>query len=126
MAGGRPTSMTQAVLQKLEYAFACAMSDKEASLYAGIAPATLYSYCDKNPEFAERKELLKKQPNITAKINMHGSLNAGDLDNSKWWLERKCKDEFSTKQSTEHTGPNGGAININVLFESGPSDETQE
>lgn len=128
MAGGRPTKMTEATLLKLEHGFACGMTDVEASLYADIAPSTLYLYCSENEEFSERKEELKKKPSMTAKLNMVTSIQCGDLDNSKWWLERKNKDEFSTKQSNEITGADGGSIQTEnrIVIDFGDGDGTQE
>ena len=106
---GRPTVMTETVLEKLTYAFSKGLSDREACLYADINPDTLYNYCKAHPEFAERKELLKEQPKIKAKFNITEQIDNGDSEMSKWYLERKAKDEFSTKQTID------GDININKL-----------
>lgn len=95
---GRPTVMTKTMIGKLEMLFAQGLSDREACLVANISPSTLYDYCNENPEFAERKELLKEQPKITAKLNVAEAIEKKDIDMSKWYLERKAKDEFSTKQ----------------------------
>lgn len=99
--GGRPTVVTPEVLQKLEYGFMRGMTDVEACLYADISKSTLYEYCNKNPEFAERKEELKKQPSVKAKLNVVNAIELGDVDLSKWYLERRNKDEFSQKQQIE-------------------------
>jgi hypothetical protein len=61
----------------------------------------LYDYCNKYPEFSERKETLKKQPSVKAKLNVTEAIEQGDVDLSKWYLERKNKDEFSLKQQIE-------------------------
>lgn len=95
---GRPTVMTEEVLQKLEYAFMRGLTDLEACLFANIGTTTLYNYCEENPEFRERKEELKKNPTAKAKLNVYEAIENKDVDVSKWYLERKAKDEFSTKQ----------------------------
>lgn len=95
---GRPTVMTEAMIGKLELLFAKGLSDREACLIADITPSTLYDYCNLHPDFAERKELLKDKPKIKAKMNVENAISEGDTDVSKWYLERKAKDEFSTKQ----------------------------
>ena len=95
---GRPTKMTEEVLGKLEYAFSKGLSDREACIYAGINPDTLYSYCKKKNDFSERKEYLKDTPILNAKMNVAEGIEKGDKELSKWYLERKCKDEFSLKQ----------------------------
>lgn len=98
---GRPTVMTSEVLQKLEHGFSCGLTDKEACCYAGICEATLYNYCSSNPEFLERKELLKEQPKIKAKLVIAKAIDEGSLKTAQWYLERKAKDEFSTRQEAE-------------------------
>ena len=95
---GRPTVMTEEVIQKLEYAFMRGLTDLEACLYANISKSTLYNYCEENPEFLERKEELKQHPTAKARLNVTEAIEKGDEDLSKWWLERKARDEFSTKQ----------------------------
>ena len=95
---GRPTVMTDDVLDKLEMLFAKGLTDREACLIADINPSTLYNYCNDHPEFLERKELLKEQIKTQAKLNVAEAIEKKDIDMSKWYLERKAKDEFSTKQ----------------------------
>ena len=95
---GRPTVMTEDMIGKLELLFAKGLSDREACLIADISPSTLYDYCTANPDFAERKELLKEQVKTKAKLNIAEAIEQEDIDISKWYLERKAKDEFSTKQ----------------------------
>lgn len=98
---GRPTVMTDKVIGKLELLFAKGLSDREACQIADIDPSTLYDYCNKYPEFAERKELLKEMPKAKAKLNVAEAIENNDIDISKWYLERKAKDEFSTKQEID-------------------------
>lgn len=102
MPAWRPTVIDETVLAKLEYAFTNSFTDDEASLYANISPATLYRYIEDNPEFWERKEILKKNPNIKAKLNWIKKLEWEDYIASKEWLERKSKGEFSTKQEVDN------------------------
>lgn len=99
----RPTVIDEIVLAKLEFAFSNSFTDEEASLYADISPATLYRYIEDNPEFWERKDILKKQPNIKAKLNWIKKLESEDYQASKEWLERKSRDEFSLKQEIDNT-----------------------
>lgn len=111
---GRPTVMTEEVINKLTFAFARGLSDREACLYADIACQTLYDYCTKNPEFAEQKELLKEQPKMQAKLNVSEAIENKDADISKWYLERKAKDEFSTKQEIKADVDADVTINIEL------------
>ncbi len=101
---GRKTIMTDVVVQKLEQAFTYDMTDIEACLYAGICRSTLHNYQKANPEFVDRKEILKNSVAIKAKTNLAKSINDGDKVDTKWWLERKRKDEFSLKHEHEISG----------------------
>jgi len=101
---GRPAIVDDLVLQKLEYAFVHGLTDKQACLYADIAPSTLYNYQNAHPEFVERKETLKDAVTMRAKLNVAAKINEGDIDQSNWWLERRAKDEFSTR--SEHINAN--------------------
>ena len=89
--------MTDEVLRKLADGFASSMTDIEACLYADIAPSTLYLYANDHEGFSEWKEALKKEPGLKAKMNKVKAIKEGDQDASSWWLERKNKDEFSSK-----------------------------
>lgn len=101
---GRPTVMTEDIIAKLEEGFLRGYSDREACLYSDIATSTLYEYCKANPEFAERKELLKESLKIRAKDNVAEELAKKNLSLSQWYLERRAKDEFSPKVENEHSG----------------------
>lgn len=109
---GRPTVMTEAMIGKLELLFAQGLSDREACLIADISPSTLYDYCTENPDFAERKELLKDKPKIKAKLNVAEAIENKDIDMSKWYLERKAKEEFSAKQIID--ADIDGEVTINI------------
>ena len=111
---GRPTVMTEAMIGKLEMLFAKGLSDREACLIADITPSTLYDYCNANPEFSERKELLKDKVKIKAKLNISEAIEKEDTDMSKWYLERKARDEFSVKQTIEADVNNEVTINIEL------------
>jgi len=86
--GGRPTSMTTAVVTKLEYAYSLGCSDAEACFYAGISKHALYDYCKKEPAFSDRKELLKKQPIYLARKVQVDALLDGDKTVAVKLLER--------------------------------------
>jgi len=108
---GRPTVMTPDVINKLESVFAIGGTDKEACAYADISHQTLYDYQHNNPEFVERKEMLKERPFIKARQTIVKALdNPAD---AQWFLERKRKSEFAAR--TEHTGADGTALNVQVI-----------
>lgn len=114
---GRPTVMTNEVVSKLEYGFLKGMNDGEACYYAGISRQAFYDYCNKYPEFADRKEALKKNTAIQAKLNITEEIENGNVDISKWYLERRNKDEFSTKQEVAAEVESEITINIELVDE---------
>lgn len=81
-----------------------AFSDREACLYAGISPATLYNYGADNPGFLERKEQLKLSPNMHAKKAIVEAISKGDLNRAQWWAVHRMGEEFAPKTKTEHSG----------------------
>lgn len=89
MPAGRPTVMTDEVLQKLETAFLMGCTDSEACLAADIAPSTLYAYCKENQAFSERKETLKNNPVFLAKGIQLEALQDGDKSVALDLLKRK-------------------------------------
>lgn len=112
---GRPTKMTPETIDKLEFAFSIGCTDIEACLHADITRTTLDNYQNANPEFLDRKWALKEKPVLMARMNVVHALQACDTDMSKWYLEKKKKDEFSGRQ--EVTGADGEELKgITVEF----------
>ena len=58
--------------------------------------------------------MLKKKISMKAKFNLWKSINIHDVNDSKRWLERKLKDEFSLRQET--TGRDWEPMNTTVLL----------
>lgn len=100
----RPTIMTPDILERLRQAFAIGCTDEEACAYAKIGKTTLYNYQQDNPEFVEEKEELKKEPILKAKHTVVKSLD--EAKNAQWYLERKSKDEFGIKVTTDNLNKN--------------------
>lgn len=100
---GRPTVVTPEVIAKLETAYAMDCTDAEACLFADIKQSTLYRYQERNPEFVERKKALKNKPFLIARTEILKGMR-GNPELALKYMERKKKDEFSTKQDVEHSG----------------------
>lgn len=89
----------QKVLSELTFAWSVGASDVEACAYANISVPALHRYFEKHPEFREERDrqkrllILEARQRVAEKIK---SKEAG-LSTSMWFLERKMKDEFSTK-----------------------------
>lgn len=88
---GRPTVMTPENISKLEHAFAQGLNDAEACFMADIGQSTFYHFCQENPEFQEKKEALKNNVKMKAKMNIAGEIENKNIPLSQWYLERKDK-----------------------------------
>lgn len=115
--GGRPTVMTAEVVSKLEYGFMKGLNITECCHYADISRPAFYDYLEKNPEFSNRIEELRSYTSAKAKLNITEAIEEGDRDLSKWWLERRNKDEFSTKQEIAADVQNDVTICIELVDE---------
>ena len=102
---GRPTVLTKEVIQKLEDVFSISGTDGEACLYAGIGMSTLYNYQQENPEFQERKLILKKTVNLKARKTL--AKDVAETSGARYWAEKKMKSEF---------GESVPVNNININF----------
>lgn len=94
---GRPSVMTEHVLDKILYACSIGCSMTECALYADISLDTLYKYRKNAPEFAERMDLLRNKPILKARENVIHALEGNDPIMTRWYLERKKADEFTIK-----------------------------
>lgn len=81
------------------------LSDREAafrtSKYADIEVTVedIKAWVEKNPDIGELRAGLHCDVLSNAKINVAKALKSNDVATSKWYLERKAADEFSTKQA---------------------------
>jgi len=93
---GRPTVMIPKVIAKIEEELKNGATLAQASFLAGISLKTIYNYFTDNPDFKERCELLQGLVAYRARINIKNKIESGDIDTSKYWLDRKDK-EFKPK-----------------------------
>ena len=100
---GRPRAITPKKLEKLEEAFKLGCTNREACFYADVAESTFYDFLKEYPEYSNKIAMWKDYEKIKARFVVHKALENGDRDMAKWYLERKAKDEFSTKQEFDTT-----------------------
>jgi hypothetical protein len=100
---GRPTVMTEIVVQKLEKALREGFSVDMACHLSGISRSTYYSHLDSNAEFSYKMELAQEWVTQRAKQVVATSIEAGDLKAAQWWLERKARAEFANNQQQQTT-----------------------
>lgn len=100
---GRPRAIGEKELRLLKEAFFMGCTNREACLYADVAESTFYDFLKEYPEYSEKIDIWKNYEKIKARMVVHKALDKGDRDMAKWYLERKAKDEFSTKQEVDAT-----------------------
>lgn len=109
---GRPTKMTDEVVSKLEHAFSLGCTDLEACSYADISKHTLYRYESNNPEFSDRKEVLKTNPFMKAREVLYNALVVdADINVANKMIDRKDGSKVAL------TGAEGGPMITKTVIE---------
>ena len=115
--GGRPTKLTDSIVRKLEYAFSKDFNVSEACDYAEIGRTAYYEWLENNEEFANKMEQAQTNLKRKAKINIADKIAEGDMDVTKWFLERRARDEYSVKQAVEVSGLEEEQSKLSELLE---------
>lgn len=117
---GRPESITPEIADRMMAFFKMGLTDEETCEQVGVVPSRLYAYMERHPDFKEKKRLAKTNLVARARRELFAGLQSKDekvrVDTAKWVLERRAKDEFSTRQ--EVTGKDGESITpptINIV-----------
>ena len=96
----RPTKKTPELVGKLEYAFSIGCSIPEAVFYAGIHKDTYYDWIKKDQELSDRFDGLRENTILVARESVMKGVKINPELALKY-LERKKKDEFSTKTEND-------------------------
>lgn len=88
---------TPEVLLQLKQALGIGCTVKEACIFAGIGETTYYEWKEADKKLAAELDKLRQNPVLKAKKVIVDSLDDGDVNTAKWYLERKKKDEFSVR-----------------------------
>lgn len=109
----RPQEWNDEIVKKLEEVFALDGTISEACFYAGITRQTYYNHVKEDAEegttekeLFDRFEALRERPILKARQTIIKGLD--QPENAKWYLERKRKTEFASRQ--ELTGKDGSPI----------------
>jgi len=89
--GGRPKVITDAVLGRLKRAFRWGWSVSSACRFAEVPRQTYYDFENRNGFRTERK-LLQSWPEQMARRNVVQALEEGNVEVSRWFLERRSPD----------------------------------
>ncbi len=86
---GRPSKLTEAVIQKLEQGFRNDFTVLESCIYAGIGHETFYGHLRKNKQFADRIESAQNFLFFAAKNNIAQSIGKNKSVADSWALLNK-------------------------------------
>ncbi len=89
-----------AIIAKLEQAFAYDCTVLEACSYANISKDTFYRYVKAHPEFGDRIAQLREMPVLAARQTVVTALKHNP-DLALKYLERKKRKEFATRTEQE-------------------------
>lgn len=108
--GFKPKYVDERVWTAVIEAWENGLSDREAAFRASretdiqIKASEIQEWKHQNNEIAELCEMLKDDIKALAKTNARTLLKAGDDKMTRWYLEHKCADEFSTKSAVAFEG----------------------
>jgi len=108
--GFKPKDVEEKVWCAVVKAIKNGLSDREAAFRASadsevrITASDIKKWKKDNPDVAELFEMLKDDLKATAKTNIAKLLKNKDDKTSRWYLERKCPEEFSTKAAVAFEG----------------------
>lgn len=108
--GIRPEGVKPEVWERLVIAWENGLSDREAAFFVSqkqglyLKESDIKKWIAENPDVGELRDYLQSYLLVEAKMNLKESLEKGDISTSKWYLERKKADEFSTKSAVAFEG----------------------
>lgn len=108
--GYKPENVNKEVWSAVIEAWENGLSDREAAFRASrsteqpLMASDIKKWKKDNPQIAELCEMLKDDLKATAKMNAAKLLKAGDDKTTRWYLEHKCPEEFSTKSAVAFDG----------------------
>ena len=106
----KPEKMNKAAWEAIVSAWEDGLSDREAAFRASRAGETLIRESDikelvkEVKEIADLRDYLQSDVVSMAKGNIAKSIRDGNISTSKWLLERKAANEYSTKQAGAFEG----------------------
>lgn len=105
-AGLKPKEIKDATWRAVIEAWENGLSNQEAAYRASkygeyITAKDIAGWIKDNPEIGNLKAMLEADLRSAAKLTVAEAIKDGDVKTSKWYLERKAADEFSTRASIE-------------------------
>lgn len=106
----KPQGMGQDVWQEIVEAWANGLSDREAAFRVCkntgkvMTESKLKALVCDDEDVSWLRSCLHNELLSQAKLNIKSSIDSGNVSTSKWYLERKAPDEFSSKAAVAFEG----------------------
>lgn len=100
---GRPQSITSEKSAVFLAAMENGFTLKESLIEAGISDDAYRRLLDKSADFRGQKEAAEMKLGMLAKSELAKKIKAGDGTMIRWYLERKCPEEFRLKREDDFT-----------------------
>lgn len=91
------------ILEDIEYCWLLDCTKDELLLYCNITSEEYRTLLENHPQVKDREKALRSHPELLARQNLVEAIKAGDLDTSKWYLERKRPEEFVKPSKIDST-----------------------
>lgn len=99
-------NLNRETIQSLIQGARIGLSERLLASYARISRNTLDSWYVKFPDLKEELSQLKDKPKTRAIKNVIVKIKEGDIDTSKWYLEKTEKETFGNKVINENINYN--------------------
>ena len=93
---------TKMAIEMIKDAYLMWANDTQAALLAWISLNTLSRWKKEHPAFKAYCDLMKDDMVLKAKATVKKYVDKWDLKTAQWFLERRAKEEFSTKQEVDN------------------------
>lgn len=94
---GRPKARIREYFEKILPFLQRGLSVKKSCEHAGVPQQTVNDYMNRDGKFSVEVKVAQRTTELLARQNITNSIKRGGIDSAKWYLERKCKDEFSLR-----------------------------
>jgi hypothetical protein len=112
MAKQRSYKRTPEVEKRIFDAIRLGATYKLAAQYGGIDVATLYRWLDKDATFAMRLKEAEGGAVVGWLAKIEKAASDGNWQAAAWKMERRYPEDYSLRQRLEHTGADGGPIQV--------------
>lgn len=110
--GGRPTKYDPKYCDMIIETMSTGLSMTAFAGEIGVARSTINEWIANYPEFSEATRVAKAKRTLALERQMLSATSGPGVTARMFALKNADPDEWREKQQVEHSGPNGGPINV--------------